>query len=311
MTQQFALQYIYTLGDAQYTAEAHGYTSYYLMEPDEEVLTAARREGVRFAGWAEEPSAEKAKYTANTVIRLTEDKTLYAVWQEIPAIAANDEQTLQTENSGWIADVEFAFTPDSSGTYQFLCLEAEPGSYQYLTIYNAEGRKVCKCSPSKPQDGVWTLTLQAGRQYTFLYTAEGISDDQCTVRMDKISDAPSAKLTFSAKEESDTVMGAWNRIDEIVLKGRYDYTVPRLDPCARDSRVCVGWQEYTYDFDAPVLKAGDVYEPIVDRTLYPVWEKKAQTRLSASGFSYGLRAIRFVLQLLGLFMKEIAHIQVK
>ncbi len=310
VTQQFVLQYIYTLRGETYTETACGDTCYRMMILDTDVLNAARADGLCFSGWSEEPDAATSQYAYESEICLEKDTTLYAVWTQIPEITADADQTLPTGTNIWYGGCAFSFTPQSSGTYRFYGTQDAPSYFDFLTVYGADGVCLRDLNSETIKDGAWELTLQGGQKYTFHYWSGDMdTESECTVRMDKITDAPSAQLCFSAKSEPDTVMGAWKKTDEIILCRRCVYTVPHLDPCARDGRVCVGWSESPSNEYAKVWKAGDKIEPIIDMTLYPVWENTAQTRFEASGFVYVLRAIRYVFGFIDLFLREIAHIR--
>lgn len=93
-----------------------------------EIVTLATKSptrfGYNFLGWSTDRAADHPTYQPGSQVRLTEDVTLYAVWDEA--------RTLELDNiiSGYVdpgEDLYYQFTPASTGLYQF-SLSCEYGS---------------------------------------------------------------------------------------------------------------------------------------------------------------------------------------
>ena len=74
------------------------------------------RSGCTFMGWALTADASSARYNAGNRIDLTQDMTLYAVWQQSPDILSDTEYKMRRQSAEYRNN--YRFTPESDGIYK-------------------------------------------------------------------------------------------------------------------------------------------------------------------------------------------------
>ncbi|MCI8361547.1 MAG: hypothetical protein HFE86_09460 [Clostridiales bacterium] len=121
------------------------------------------RFGYNFLGWSTDRTAERPMYKAGSQVRLTENLTLYAVWEEARPLGLDEEIYWRVEPR---EELYYQFTPASTGLYQFSVSCSDDPFEPKCGWFHTDGGWQSNVSTIKDGSsligGAW---LEAGKKY--------------------------------------------------------------------------------------------------------------------------------------------------
>ena len=115
----------------------------------------------RFLGWSTTPDATEAEYQPGDSYTVTEDVTLYAVWEQTAQVKTLTYQAPETVDSAIISvggeHYYFKFTPAESGYYTFSSTIPNGEGDGYCYLYDEQGSQL-----ASDDDGAGNLNFNLG-----------------------------------------------------------------------------------------------------------------------------------------------------
>lgn len=207
------------------------------------------RSGCTFLGWSLSPDASSVRFNSGNTIRLTEDTTLYAVWEAAPTVVTDTEYPIRRQ--GGEDTNRYRFTPQADGVYKL----TTPG--QYVRSVYLDGEEIFPDWWYMDMgEEISYFSLSGGKTYELLIG--NIWGDQAgTFVLTWQQTSFTLTYRFEHPLENDT----WSKTGETV------YTVDNAYPWGGIR--FLGWA-YTPDAEKPEVMPEQVLTLTKDTTLYAV-----------------------------------------
>lgn len=225
-----------------------------IMEKVYWIGTAPTRSGYTFTGWALTPDASAPQYNTGNRITLTEDTTLYAVWQ--PSAIVETDTQITMSRQGNERRRTYRFVPETDGVYKLTCsiktlywtMELLSGGEYVDTLYENRQR----------DNASFYYRLEGGTAYDLYWNIDSDIRNAGTfsiVRQD-------VWYTLTYRSDHPLFETEWSCSgDTVYTVEEYEYRMtPRF----------VGWA-YTPDAQTPDVNVGDSLTLTQDTTLYAVF----------------------------------------
>lgn len=231
--------------------------------------TVPTKFGYTFLGWSKYEDARTATYGPGDSISVSENTTLYAVWE--PA-------TITLINNDYLSPVDFAnqevyyiFTPDISGKYVF---ESTGSLDTKVYVYNSSGTQLGYDDDSSDEGANFKLSLKltAGTKYYVKVRAYSTKTGTTS-----FSVKPDVVNTYTISYDANGGSGAPSS-----QTGATNYTISSTVP-TRFGYTFLGWSTSSTATSA-TYEPGDTIALSSNTTLYAVW--KSATTISSLGSSY-------------------------
>ena len=209
--------------------------------------------GYTFNGWSTRNSATYTNYVPGEKINLTENTTLYAVWQPATAISLNTSYTAYINFGN--KEIYYKFIPTSSGSYTF---ESTGSLDSKIYVYGSSGYEYGYDDNSSSEGNNFKLSLSLTSGTTYYFKIKACNSNTGSTSFKVTKDAYT--LTYNANGGS----GAPSSQTGTTL------TISSVIP-ERDGYSFLGWSFYKSAYSAS-YRSGDRITITSDTTLYAVWK---------------------------------------
>lgn len=223
------------------------------------------RSGYSFVGWAWTPDAQAEDAMYGTTVALTEDATLYAVWEPAQTVYADSVYPIDYAGTG---TVTYSFTPQTDGFYDVIGNGEwwEPSTY----LFRNEEEIPASYSRSSWDRTDYFYALTAGTTYDLVFRGR---------ERDRSPYFQIQKQAVSYTLTCDWDVGDPAYDDQVVMQGTDTYII--RTPGYLDmpgAYVFLGWTEDPGDPDSPIYEDNDTIVLTRDVTLHALFRKPIALR---------------------------------